>query len=595
MQETPTLTSAPPIAPLAPRERIEALDVIRGFALFGICLMNLDFFNRSVLLVGTGMPPGLTGIDYAAAFFTAYFVTGKFWTIFSLLFGMGFAVMLTRAESAGRSFLGPYLRRIAGLAVFGAIHHIFIWGGDILFSYAVAALFLLLALYGGWKLILGAMALFGSLAAVPGMQPAGAAIPTLIITGLVALYLRNDWRRFGLPAFSLVTIAASVLLAISAGVMIGLDVGPKGARGPIVTGAVIMLILGLLAKRYHNPVDKRPVRAGATLWVVAFSAMTIGSAAQYFLAPQTPATPAVAQATAPAATDKAAAPAPATTPAATAAATGATAAAPIAAAAPAAAGSAANAANAAPAKPAGDEAAKRRAEREKRIADDARIVSTGTYWEGVVHRAGHFIERPAREAGFAGVLIGMFLIGTWFVRSGIMANTGAHLPLFRKLAIIGIPLGVGIGLLGSLLATGVVPGENPARFQIGFGLLMLGNLPASLGYASAVVLMLHSASWLKNIKVLAPFGRMALTNYLMQSAVCAWFFYSWGLGNWGMGRAMQLVFAVCLCVLQVIISRWWLSAFRYGPLEWVWRAVTYMQWPPMRIEQRPVGGRLQPN
>lgn len=585
MQETPTLTSAPPIAPLAPRERIEALDVIRGFALFGICLMNLDFFNRSVLLVGTGMPPGLTGIDYAAAFFTAYFVTGKFWTIFSLLFGMGFAVMLTRAEAAGRSFLGPYLRRIAGLAVFGALHHIFIWGGDILFSYAVAALFLLLALYGGWKLILGAMAVFGGLAAVPGMQAAGAAIPTLIITALVALYLRNDWRRFGLPAFSLVTIGVSILLAIAAGVMIGLDVGPKGARGPLVVGAVILLVLGLLAKRYHNPVEKRPVRAGATLWIVAFSAMTIGSAAQYFLAPQPAAKPAVAQAAKP------------STPAATAAATGAATAAPVAATAPAAAGSAANAApNAAKAKPtAAEEAAKRRAEREKRIADDARIVSTGAYWEGVVHRAGHFIERPAREASFAGVLIGMFLIGTWFVRSGIMSNTGAHLPLFRKLAIIGIPLGVGIGMLGGLLATSAVPGENPAKFQIAFGLLMLGNLPASLGYASAVVLMLHSSSWLNRISVLAPFGRMALTNYIMQSAVCAWFFYSWGLGNWGMGRALQLVFAVSLCVLQVIISRWWLSAFRYGPLEWVWRAVTYMQLPKMRIEKRPVAATLQPN
>ena len=583
MQETSTLTSAPPIAPLAPRERIEALDVIRGFALFGICLMNLDFFNRSVLLVGTGMPPGLTGIDYAAAFFTAYFVTGKFWTIFSLLFGMGFAVMLTRAESAGRSFLAPYLRRIAGLAVFGAIHHIFIWGGDILFSYAVAALFLLLALYGGWKLILGAMVLFGALAAVPATQSAGAAIPTLIITGLVALYLRNDWRRFGLPAFSLLTIGVSIVLAIAAGVMIALDLGPKGARGPVVVGAVVMLVLGLLAKRYHNPLEKRPVRAGATLWIVAFSAMTIGSAAQYFLAPQTPATPAVAQAAKPAG------------PAATAAAAGARAAAPVAATAPAAAGSAANATAAAAKPTAAEEAAKRRAEREKRIADDARIVSTGTYWEGVVHRAGHFIERPAREASFAGVLIGMFLIGTWFVRSGIMSNTGAHLPLFRKLAIVGIPLGVGIGLLGSLLATSAIPGENPAKFQIAFGLLMLGNLPASLGYASAVVLMLHSASWLNKIKVLAPFGRMALTNYLMQSAVCAWFFYGWGLGNWGMGRALQLVFAVCLCVLQVIVSRWWLSAFRYGPLEWVWRAVTYMQLPPMRIGQRPVAATLQPN
>ena len=116
MDDNGTLTSAVPLAPLRLGERIQAMDVVRGFALIGICLMNLDFFNRSVLLVGSGMPPGLTGIDFAAGFFVAYFVSSKFWTIFSLLFGMGFAVMLTRAETTGRDFLKPYLRRIAALA-----------------------------------------------------------------------------------------------------------------------------------------------------------------------------------------------------------------------------------------------------------------------------------------------------------------------------------------------------------------------------------------------------------------------------------------------------------------------------------------------
>ena len=123
--------------PITANQRIEALDVVRGFALLGIFLMNIEWFNRPISSLGEGMPTGLTGLDWWASWFVLYFVQGKFWTIFSLLFGMGFAVMLTRAERAGREFKIVYLRRVLALAVFGAAHFILLWAGDILFSYAV--------------------------------------------------------------------------------------------------------------------------------------------------------------------------------------------------------------------------------------------------------------------------------------------------------------------------------------------------------------------------------------------------------------------------------------------------------------------------
>src|SRR6187399_494364 len=135
--------------PVASSERIQALDVVRGFALIGIFLMNIEWFNRPIAELGIGLPPSAQGADWLAGYLIYILVQGKFWTMFSLLFGMGFAVMLTRAERAGRSFLVPYLRRIAALAAFGAIHHIFLWAGDILFSYAVAAMCLLL-LWARW-------------------------------------------------------------------------------------------------------------------------------------------------------------------------------------------------------------------------------------------------------------------------------------------------------------------------------------------------------------------------------------------------------------------------------------------------------------
>ena len=151
-----------PFAPVSENQRIEALDVVRGFALLGIFLMNIEWFSRPLASFNEGMPRGLTGADWGASWFIAYFVQGKFWTIFSLLFGMGFAVMLVRAERAGREFTKIYLRRILALAVFGAVHFIYLWEGDILFSYAMGALALLIVLYGrAWPILIGCAALAG--------------------------------------------------------------------------------------------------------------------------------------------------------------------------------------------------------------------------------------------------------------------------------------------------------------------------------------------------------------------------------------------------------------------------------------------------
>ena len=104
-----------------------------------------------------------------------------------------------------------------------------------------------------------------------------------------------------------------------------------------------------------------------------------------------------------------------------------------------------------------------------------------------------------------------------------------------------------MGIAGSLIATTHLPGAQHDGFMLAAGLLMLGNLPACLGYVSMIVLMLHSRSPFSKVRVLAPFGRMALTNYLCQSLVMSSVFFGYGLGYWGLGRAWQLVFALALC------------------------------------------------
>ena len=75
---------------------------------------------------------------------------------------------------------------------------------------------------------------------------------------------------------------------------------------------------------------------------------------------------------------------------------------------------------------------------------------------------------------------------------------------------------------------------------------------------------------------------MALTNYLLQSLVCTTLFFGYGLGLFErMPRAWQIPFALGLFAVQVVASRWWLRRARFGPVEWLWRWVTYLRRPPM--------------
>jgi uncharacterized membrane protein YeiB len=137
-------------------------------------------------------------------------------------------------------------------------------------------------------------------------------------------------------------------------------------------------------------------------------------------------------------------------------------------------------------------------------------------------------------------------------------------------------------LLGSLIAMSHTPGDRYDGWGIAVGLSFIGNLPACLGYVGMVVLMLHSKTVFSRIRVLGPLGRMALTNYLMQSLICAIYFYGYAMGHWGMPRAQQVLFVLVVYAAQIAFSHWWLSRFLYGPMEWLWRGFTYWHVPQFR-------------
>jgi uncharacterized membrane protein YeiB len=517
----PNIASAddPVLAPIRSDERIQALDVVRGCALIGIFLMNIEWFNRPIAEIDAGMPQHVHGIDYFAGWMIYTFVRGKFWTMFSLLFGMGFAVMLGRAQRAGRDFVKPYLRRIGALAIIGAAHYILIWTGDILFSYALGATALVLLFYAQPLLLLMIFTVSGALGVTLNLDMLTGIAASVVVVGLASAFIRGDVM---LPIGGFDVPLVSPMLAVVGVVIMTVGVF-NHLLGAFFAGA-IALAGAWLAIRFRDPPLARLWRAGAFIYLTPFLAMAF-SGLVVTIAPQIkPALTAEQKV----------------------------------------------------------EAQKQRDEQVRDAREETAAMTGDSYSAAVAYRAKVFSRDAGDDTGFAIIVLGMFLIGAWFVQSGVMADPAAHLPLFRKMVWLGLPIGLGISLLSSAIAVSNIPGQDDARYNLATGLQTLGNLPACLGYVGAIVLMLHSRGPLSRISLLAPAGRMALTNYLCQSVVQSVFFYGYCMGHWGLPRAWQVLFVVVVFSLQVVFSHWWLSKFRYGPMEWLWRAATYWQFPTMR-------------
>ncbi|GAA3918522.1 DUF418 domain-containing protein [Actinoplanes auranticolor] len=127
-----------------PDRRVRDVDALRGFALFGIFAVNVTF-------MASGYPGNLvtdpafdSGLDHAVRTLSSVLIDMKFYVLFSFLFGYSFTLQMAAARRAGAAFPGRMLRRIGGLFVLGGLHILFLYGGDVLTTYAVACLALLL-------------------------------------------------------------------------------------------------------------------------------------------------------------------------------------------------------------------------------------------------------------------------------------------------------------------------------------------------------------------------------------------------------------------------------------------------------------------
>jgi uncharacterized protein len=109
-------------------------------------------------------------------------------------------------------------------------------------------------------------------------------------------------------------------------------------------------------------------------------------------------------------------------------------------------------------------------------------------------------------------------------------------------------------------------------------------------YAATIALLLRNPRWRARLMLLAPLGRMALTNYLSHSLIYAFLFYGYGIGLGLLGKVGAtacVLLGILIYTLQILFSRWWLSRWAFGPMEWLWRSLTYGKLQPMKLQARP--------
>ena len=399
----------PRIGPISQSERILFIDVLRGMALFGILAANMRAFFAPIDCYGRIGVLFHGRADVIAQTFIDVFIQGKFISIFSFLFGLGFAIQLSRAEARGVRFMGFYPRRLLVLAIFGVIHGVLIWAGDILLTYALAGAMLLFFRKRRQKTLLWwAGGLF--------------ALPILVGTTFFVLYHRGFRRPWMVP------------------------------KPPDL-------------KHLHDVID---------------------------------------------------------------------------------------------------------------------IYAKGTVPQIFAQNWVEWKQQLPVEL-FAIYAVALFLLGMWVWRAGIIQHLEQYRPALKRFCAWGIALGLSINIFVAIVRAIVPPGTFSVWGWLSGMLVLPGGHILAAGYISGLALLFLHEDRRRFLLPFAAVGRMALTNYLMQSVLCTLFFYHYTTGLYGrVGPALGLVPTVILYATQLVFSNWWLQRYRFGPMEWLWRGMTYGKLPSLK-------------
>jgi len=217
----------------------------------------------------------------------------------------------------------------------------------------------------------------------------------------------------------------------------------------------------------------------------------------------------------------------------------------------------------------------------------APFLRTASWWEvfkadiaGFFFRYGYlfFVSRIPK-------VLGVFLIGYALGRSDFYKNIAQN----KKYIYLIIAIGLVIGLPANYFLARYMTYYDADYWNLQRNGLYqtiayaLGVAPLAFAYTGIFMLAFQSAAGKKILSVLAPVGKMAFSNYILQTLTGNFVFLGAGLGYMEkVGPVYFTLFGIGFFILQIILSTIWLKYFNYGPLEWLWRSATYKKWQVMR-------------
>lgn len=175
---------------------------------------------------------------------------------------------------------------------------------------------------------------------------------------------------------------------------------------------------------------------------------------------------------------------------------------------------------------------------------------------------------------------GLMLLGMALFKLGVLSAARSR---SFYLGLVGLAVLVGLPLVGYGMQRNIASGwPTPEFFFLGTQYNYWGSVLVALGWIGTVMLLCQQSVAMITGR-LAAVGRMAFTNYIMQTVICTTVFYGHGFGLFGsMERVGQFAVVVGVWIFQLIVSPIWLRHFRYGPLEWLWRSLVYLEVQPFR-------------
>jgi len=223
------------------------------------------------------------------------------------------------------------------------------------------------------------------------------------------------------------------------------------------------------------------------------------------------------------------------------------------------------------------------------------VYATGSLAEVAADNANAIPADPLEdlytpESGLT--VLGMFLLGFVIGRSGVLRDIPGHETSIARMRLWG--LGLGLTAMAAERVLAATYGYAVFREQqAGTGIQLTGDLlftfgatALALGYAATLIITAQAPRGRAALMPLAAVGRLALTVYLTQTLMFTTLFYGYGFGQvFRLGPAIVTAWAVVIFAVQIVVCQWWLRHFYFGPVEWLWRSLTYLKWQPLRIQE----------